>query len=280
MDERTPLFHAQNEARYQRQELIERYEAANDCRLVVLIGPIFAGSVTVFEELLVDVGVSPKLHLLLQSPGGDGEAAVRIARSAQARCDEFSVIVPDIAKSAGTLLALGADHIIMGSTSDLGPVDPQIMVKPNAPFVAAKDIIKSVEDAAKAVQEQPDTYALYSALLSDVSALMLQQARSTLARGADLLKEALSSMKSRKPAAVDDLANRLKPLLIDAPNSHGAIFGIKEAAAAGLPVVQLDPQCDQWKLIWVLWTRYFNLAGTNLCFESRRASQIIPNPQG
>ena len=36
------------------------------------------------------------------------------------------VIVPDYAKSAGTLIALGADRIVMGETSELGPIDPQI----------------------------------------------------------------------------------------------------------------------------------------------------------
>jgi membrane-bound ClpP family serine protease len=42
------------------------------------------------------------LHLLLDTPGGDGETAIRVVRSAQARCRELTVIVPNQAKSAGT----------------------------------------------------------------------------------------------------------------------------------------------------------------------------------
>ena len=38
------------------------------------------------------------------------------------------VIVPDYAKSAGTLMALGADRIIMSETSELGPIDPQVIL--------------------------------------------------------------------------------------------------------------------------------------------------------
>src|SRR5262249_17470124 len=38
------------------------------------------------------------------------------------------VIVPDFAKSAGTLMALGADQIVMGDTSELGPIDPQVIL--------------------------------------------------------------------------------------------------------------------------------------------------------
>ena len=37
------------------------------------------------------------------------------------------VIVPDFAKSAGTLIALGADLIVMSDTSELGPIDPQVI---------------------------------------------------------------------------------------------------------------------------------------------------------
>ncbi len=277
--ERSPLYSAQHELRYQRQSLIQSYEAARKCRLVVLMGQIVPFSLTLFEEVLTDIHAVEDLHVLLHSYGGDGEIAVRMARAAQARCKSLSVIVPDVAKSAGTLFTLAATHIIMGPTSDLGPTDPQIMVKPNAPFVAAKDIIKSVEDAAAAVETQPNTYALYSALLSDVSALLLQQARAAIAQGSDLLKQALASNMNRSKEQVEKLSGILHPLLLDQPHSHGAIFGAKEATNASLPVVTLEPDSEQWKAIWALWTRYFHLSGgatkPMFIFEGARLSQIV-----
>ena len=51
-----------------------------------------------------------------------------------------------MAKSAATLLTLGAHHIMMGPASDLGPIDPQFFI--NNELVAAKDIIAAVDDAA------------------------------------------------------------------------------------------------------------------------------------
>lgn len=121
----TPLFHAQHAERYARQELIGVYQERFDCRLIVMVDVIFPESVTYFEELLMGADREQDLHLLLDSPGGDGETAVRLVRSAQARCRELTVIVPNQAKSAGTILLIGAHHILMGPTSDLGPVDPQ-----------------------------------------------------------------------------------------------------------------------------------------------------------
>jgi ClpP class serine protease len=40
---------------------------------------------------------------------------------------KLRVIVPNIAKSAATLFALGADEILMGYLSELGPIDPQVL---------------------------------------------------------------------------------------------------------------------------------------------------------
>jgi ATP-dependent protease ClpP protease subunit len=122
---RTPLFEAQHSDRYARQQLIKEYQERFDCRLVVLIDQLMPCSIPLFEETLFDADPKQHLHVLLRTLGGDGEAALQLAQQAQARCHELTIIVPDKAKSAGTLLALGAHNILMGPTSDLGPIDPQ-----------------------------------------------------------------------------------------------------------------------------------------------------------
>ena len=176
----SPLFHAQNSGRYDRQQLIHEYETLVDCRLIVMIDAIFYDSVTLFEELLHDCSPDSDIHLLINSPGGVGEVAIRLVRSAQSRCRELTIIVPDQAKSAATLLAVGAHYIIMAPASDLGPVDPQLVHERE--WVAAKDIIAAVEDAIQRVEESPETYPIHAALLGNVTAIMVQQARSALAR--------------------------------------------------------------------------------------------------
>jgi hypothetical protein len=136
----SPLFHAEQAERYDRQRLITYYQETFDCRLIAVVDNIFPYAVTLFEELIYDADPNQDLHLMLSTQGGDGETAVRLARAAQSRCREFTVIVPDMAKSAGTILALGAHHIIMGPASDLGPIDPQFQIG-NGSLAGAKDII-------------------------------------------------------------------------------------------------------------------------------------------
>jgi len=239
-----------------------------------MIDAIFPESVTYFEELLIDADPREDLHLLLETPGGDGETAIRLVRAAQSRCRELTVVVPNQAKSAGTLLALGAHHILMGPTSDLGPIDPQFPQPAGRGLFSAKDLLAAVDHAERAIAANPETYPLHVALLADVSAVMVQQARSALERSEDLMKEALASHPDRSRAEDDKLAAALKEKLIDLPRDHGAVFDQADATGVGLPVRDADPASDQWRMVWWLWTKYFALD----CFvyEGRYASQITP----
>ncbi len=271
----TPLFHASQSARYERQAVIQAYEEQYQCRLIVLIDAIFPHSVTLFEDLIYDADSDVDLHLLLHSPGGDGETAVRLVRGAQARCKQLTVIIPDQAKSAATLLAVGAHHILMSPMSDLGPIDPQFLRDNN--LIAAKDIIAAVEDAAQKVQEAPDTYPLYASLLSNVDQLMVQQSRSALDRTEDLLLEAIRSNPDRTKGAVECLSVRLKEPLITRPRTHAALFGVQDAIAVGLPAEEADLHGQQWRLLWHLWAKYSNLGaavGGVRVYEGRRASWV------
>lgn len=54
-----------------------------------------------------------------------------------------------------------------------------------------------------------------------------------------------------------------------------AIFGAGDAEAAGLPVIHADPDSDQWRLLWRLWTKYFTL-GPSRVYEGRLASHVMP----
>jgi hypothetical protein len=272
----TPIFHAQNAERYERQRAIKEYEETFDCRLAVLIDEIFGYGPTFLEELLFDAGPEKDLHILLWSPGGDGETAIRLVRIAQSRCRELTIVVPDQAKSAATLLAIGAHHIMMGPASDLGPVDPQFKLL-SGTLAAAKDIIGAVETATKEVQQAPDTYPIHAAMLSDVNALLVQQAKSALARTDDLVEEALKSCSGRTQAQVDELKAKLRKPLIALPKSHAAVFGADDAAVAGLPIIKADPTGRQWQMIWRLWAKYFAM-GIPRVYEGRIASHVMPWP--
>jgi Serine dehydrogenase proteinase len=64
--------------------------------------------------------------LILTTNGGDPNAAFRIARFLQRRYEKFTLFIFGHCKSAGTLIALGADEVVMSDFGELGPLDIQV----------------------------------------------------------------------------------------------------------------------------------------------------------
>jgi hypothetical protein len=275
---RTPLFTALHSERYVRQRLINNYESAFGVSLIVVIDQIFQRGVTYLEELIFDCDPAKPLHVLLASPGGDGETAIRMVRSLQARCSELTMLIPDMAKSAATLLCLGADKILMGPAGDLGPVDPQFPIEGRG-LVSAKEIVAALDEAERRIVASPATFPLFANLLSDVNMLMVEQARSALSRCGAQVREALSCCKGRTKPEVDTLTKNLKKPLIDEPATHSAVIAAADAKGYGLPAEAFDPTSEQWERVWELWTRYFALgcwpAGGTAAYEGRRASHLL-----
>lgn len=69
------------------------------------------------------------LDLIIHSPGGSPAAAEMIVEYIRRKFDDFRVIVPGVSMSAATLMACGADRIVMGKHSFLGPTDPQLVLQ-------------------------------------------------------------------------------------------------------------------------------------------------------
>ncbi len=68
----------------------------------------------------------PKATIILVSAGGLADEAYRCARLLQSAYSHICVCVPGWCKSAGTLFAIGAHELIIGTRGELGPLDVQI----------------------------------------------------------------------------------------------------------------------------------------------------------
>jgi hypothetical protein len=85
----------------------------------------------------------PGLDLLLHSPGGQAEATDRLVRYMRAKYTDVRVFVPLAAMSAATMWALAANLIVMGKHSQLGPIDPQVLLGAN--FVPANALVRQFQ---------------------------------------------------------------------------------------------------------------------------------------
>jgi len=82
--------------------------------------------IDIFVEHLDAIGPTPKISLILYTKGGDTSTAWRLINLLHIFCEELEVIIISKALSAGTLISLGANKIIMTKQAALGPIDPSI----------------------------------------------------------------------------------------------------------------------------------------------------------
>ena len=101
------------------------------------------------------------LLLIIHSKGGEVEPAYLISKTCKEKSSEFIVAVPRRAKSAATLISLGAKEIHMGSMSELGPIDPQFGSLP------ALGLRSSLETIAKVVSDYPKSSEMFSKYLNE-----------------------------------------------------------------------------------------------------------------
>ena len=126
---RTPLYEAHNAARYCRQDLVRTIQTRTKRTLISYVAGqrtyIDREDIPPFVDLLHHVTPGSDLDLLLHTGGGDVDAAEKLINLVRTTVGEATlrVIVPDYAKSAGTLIALGANVILMSDSSELGPIE-------------------------------------------------------------------------------------------------------------------------------------------------------------
>jgi hypothetical protein len=86
-----------------------------------------------------------KIAVLLDSPGGYAKSAFLVARTLRTFCGGFTVIIPDRAKSAATLLAVGSEEIVLSQHGELGPLDAQIFETERETPMSALDEVQALE---------------------------------------------------------------------------------------------------------------------------------------
>ena len=109
-----------------------------------------------------------KILLILNSPGGQIEPAYLISKSCKELSSKFIVSIPRKAKSAATLLSLGANEIHMGHMSELGPIDPQFN---GLPALGLSSALERLAHLSTKYPNASDMFANYLAKKLDLSIL-------------------------------------------------------------------------------------------------------------
>ncbi len=140
-----------------KKSLIRQIEQLRNSRVVTYLtsdrpGPVNArvamDIIPVISKQLRTIGKTNNIDLFLYSTGGDTMVPWRLVSMIREYCDKFSVLLPYKAHSAATMIALGADEIVMSDLSELSPIDPSTanVFNPQDPQNPQNKIPISVED--------------------------------------------------------------------------------------------------------------------------------------
>lgn len=89
-------------------------------------GSIERGNDLAFIDKVSSEKESSFCKVVMTTPGGSPDAAYKMARHLQNTYEKWSVIIPGMCKSAGTLFAIGANELIFLPSGELGPIDIQL----------------------------------------------------------------------------------------------------------------------------------------------------------
>lgn len=198
------------------------------------------------------------VDLMIISSGGDIMVAWKIISMLREKVKEIGVLVPQTAYSAATLLALGADEIVMHPFANLGPIDPQITTRrkgKDGKFETQQFSTEDMEgflDFARnrvGLGDQGNMLEVFKLICADIGPLGIGFA----SRSAQLSQQlGVKLLQTRNGADRDE---RQSKSIVDTLNkrffTHGYALNRNEAKGIGLNVS--NPPDKLEKVLWSCW---------------------------
>jgi hypothetical protein len=217
------------------------------------------------------------LDLILHTPGGSIDATESIVDYLWTVFNkDIRVIVPQLAMSAGTMIACSARQIIMGKHSNLGPFDPQ-MFSPGIGFnVPAQGVLDEYKVAIDQIQNNPASTPLWQTIYSRVHPSFINECMLAMKHSESLVKKWLIENmligKDTKNNLADTIVDKLSDH--DKTKSHGRHISREECVALGLEIVELEQ--DQIMQDLVLSVHHAFM----ITFSQTQARKIVENNNG
>lgn len=270
------------------KNLIPQYETKENRKLIVYVAKIGnqkssinPDDIAPIGSMLASCGCVENLDLMIQSPGGSGVTAEKIVEMCRSYTKkEFRVIVPNMAKSAATIISLGADKVVMGYCSELGPIDAQKFINIGGvtqqlsaqSFISARENLMKELEKAKSKGKEFVGY-LQQLSSSTVEPAFIEECKRELNFAIDLVKKWLPKymLKIKNPTWNSKKLNK-KAIAIaknlssaDKRFAHGRMIGPKECEDLGLNIMTLEKEDPSWNLLWEIYLRseIFLMANSN-----------------
>lgn len=186
------------------------------------------------------------LDLILHTPGGDLAAAESLIEylrdmfpGGDGEVPDIRVIVPQMAMSAGTLIALASRRILMGKHSSLGPIDPQFG------GVSAYNVLDEFDQAREEIKQLPALAGLWGPILSHYGPTLVKMCEQAVKWANEIAEHLLRTGMLAHVEDDDELTARVKVILEalgrpEESKSHSRHIGPVKATGIGLEIERLE----------------------------------------
>ena len=211
------------------------------------------------------------LDLVLHTPGGDlaaTEAIVSYIKSCFG--SDVCAIVPQLAMSAGTMVACSCKKIVMGRQSSLGPTDPQLG------GVAAGGVVEEFEHAVDEVGENPASAALWAQIIGKYHPTFLGDCKKAMDMSRSVVSDWLRGNMLNGEAEGSEKVEKIIETLCDHRSSamHNRHFSSQQLSDLGLKIEMMEDDDDLQDLILTVHHAFM------ISFQKSGSVKIIENDRG
>lgn len=204
------------------------------------------------SDLLSSRKCKGNIDIYLETPGGSGEAAEEIVRFLHNNFDKVSFVIAGEAKSAGTIIALSGNEILMTSNGSLGPIDAQMKI--GRSVISAHDYVEWVREKQSEAQRNGFLNPFDAQMIAQISPGEFGSVFHALKFAEDLVEEWLCKYKfehwtqtetNKKPVTDEMKTTRAKEIAHELTNhskwrSHGRSIKIADLERIGLKTINID----------------------------------------
>ncbi len=264
-----------------RISLLQSIERIRNSRIISYISysPMDDYVLVPLYKQLCNIGKTEKIDLFLNSYGGAVDTPYKIVNLIREFCDSFSVIIPFVAKSAATMVAIGADEIVMGPISELGPIDPLVKHPIYSdlwvPVQSIRLCIDYIEEKLMQSKDMKITASVLYPISNKLDPWLLGDYEKSI-KASYQYAEAL--LENNMFKGTKDRARIVTKMMTEKYFSHGYCINRKEAAnELGLNIVYADG--DLWHIIWALYLAYDDyMQGKNYSSIMETAGGVLDLP--
>lgn len=196
----------------------------------------------------------PAVDVLIESPGGSPEATEALVRLLRQKFTDVRFIIPNVAKSAATMMAMSGDLLVLDGPSELGPIDPQfIFHREGIPIVSpAHAILEQFEWATEDIKGHPENLPVWIPILNQYGPSLLVECDTAITLAQRLVQGWLETYMFKGEPDAKKKARRVAKYLsaYDKHLSHRRLIGMKELQDLGVKILDMGTDPGLRERVW------------------------------